>query len=148
MGSRFLTLCGFTVAQLAHLFFITVMGQFVANSNEEIFQRMYDRYTLMFWIIGTLDFKARFNITNMNSQYCLTCRYESEWYNCPLKVQSLYVLVLRKCLNPPAITGGGLIPLNLDSFVQVSSPFLAEHLTLAFRKQFIDSFQVFNNSIH
>ncbi|KAF3423553.1 hypothetical protein E2986_13459 [Frieseomelitta varia] len=43
MGSRFLTLCGFTVGQLVHLFFLTVMGQFVVNSNEEIFQRMYDR---------------------------------------------------------------------------------------------------------
>ncbi|CAD1472126.1 unnamed protein product, partial [Heterotrigona itama] len=84
MGTRFLTLCVFTVVQLVHLFFLSIMGQFVVNSNEEIFQRIN----------------------------------ESQWYNGPLKVQSLYVLVLRKCLNPPMITGGGLIPLNLDSFVQ------------------------------
>ncbi|CAD1480739.1 unnamed protein product, partial [Heterotrigona itama] len=89
MGIRFFTLWGFTVAQLVHLFFLTIMGQFVVNSNEEIFQTIY----------------------------------EAKWYNGSSRMQSLYVLVLRKCLNPPTITGGGLVPLNLDSFVQVGLPF-------------------------
>ncbi|XP_043519873.1 uncharacterized protein LOC122533842 isoform X2 [Frieseomelitta varia] len=88
IGIRFFTLWGFTVAQLVHLFFLTIMGQFMVNSNEEIFQTIY----------------------------------EAKWYNGSSKMQSLFVLVLRKCLNPPAITGGGLVPLNLDTFVQVGLP--------------------------
>ncbi|XP_043519875.1 uncharacterized protein LOC122533844 [Frieseomelitta varia] len=85
VGTRFFTFCGFTVAQLVHLLFLTVMGQFVENSNEEIFQTVY----------------------------------EAKWYNGSSKTQLLYVLVLRKCLNPPILTGGGLVPLNLYSFVQI-----------------------------
>ncbi|XP_043519877.1 odorant receptor 67c-like [Frieseomelitta varia] len=45
--------------------------------------------------------------------------YEAKWYNGASKTQLLYVLVLRKCLNSPALTGEGLIPLNFYSFVQV-----------------------------
>lgn len=47
-------------------------------------------------------------------------RYEACWYNGSSRTQSLYVLVLRKCLSPPKLTGGGLVALNLDSFLQVS----------------------------
>ncbi|KAG6798092.1 odorant receptor Or1-like isoform X1 [Apis mellifera caucasica] len=82
---RFFTFCGYTVAQLTHLFFLTIMGQFLINANDEIFNTIY----------------------------------EAHWYNGSSRTQSLYVLVLRKCLNPPTLTGGGLIVLNLDSFVQI-----------------------------
>lgn len=47
-------------------------------------------------------------------------RCEAHWYNGSSKMQSLYILVLRKCLSPPKLTGGGFVALNLDSFVQVS----------------------------
>ncbi|CAD1469850.1 unnamed protein product, partial [Heterotrigona itama] len=60
----------------------------------------------------------RLVVRDRNGDPVLHVIYESQWYNGPLKVQPLYVMVLRKCLNPPMITGGGLIPLNLDSFVQ------------------------------
>ncbi|KAK1127972.1 hypothetical protein K0M31_003465 [Melipona bicolor] len=86
VGIRFFTFCGFTIAQLVHLLFLTVMGQFVENSNDEIFQTVY----------------------------------EGKWYNGSSKTQLLYILVLRKCLTPPTLTGGGLVSLNLYSFVQVS----------------------------
>ncbi|XP_006608960.1 uncharacterized protein LOC102678144 [Apis dorsata] len=85
MGIRFFTFCAYTVAQLTHLFFLTIMGQFLINANEEIFKTIY----------------------------------EAHWYNGSSKIQSLYVVVLRKCLTSPKLTGGGLIILNLDSFVQI-----------------------------
>ncbi|CAD1481017.1 unnamed protein product, partial [Heterotrigona itama] len=44
--------------------------------------------------------------------------YEAKWYNGLVKSQMLYVLVLRKSLKPSVLTGGGLIPLNLYTFVQ------------------------------
>ncbi|XP_043519868.1 uncharacterized protein LOC122533838 [Frieseomelitta varia] len=40
IGTRYFTFCTFTVAQLIHLLFLTIMGQFVENSNNEIFQRI------------------------------------------------------------------------------------------------------------
>ncbi|XP_043519869.1 uncharacterized protein LOC122533839 [Frieseomelitta varia] len=43
----------------------------------------------------------------------------ANWYNGAPKTQLLYVLVLRKCLNSPVLTGERLIPLNLFSFVQI-----------------------------
>ncbi|XP_043519876.1 odorant receptor 22b-like [Frieseomelitta varia] len=85
MGTKFFTFCVCTVAQLVHLLFLTIMGQSVENSNNEIFQTIY----------------------------------EANWYSGSSRTQLLYVLVLRKCLNPPVLSGGGLIPLNLFSFVQV-----------------------------
>ncbi|XP_016908635.2 uncharacterized protein LOC107995551 isoform X2 [Apis cerana] len=85
IGIRFFTFCAYTVAQLTHLFFLTIMGQFLINANEEIFRTIY----------------------------------EAHWYNGSSRTQSLYVLVLRKCLTFPKLTGGGLITLNLDSFVQI-----------------------------
>lgn len=51
-------------------------------------------------------------------------RCEAHWYNGSSKMQSLYILVLRKCLSPPKLTGGGFVALNLDSFVQVSRSYL------------------------
>ncbi|CAD1469158.1 unnamed protein product, partial [Heterotrigona itama] len=83
-GTRYFTFCTFTVAQLIHLLFLTIMGQFVENSNNEIFQTIY----------------------------------EANWYSGSSRTQLLYVLVLRKCLNPPVLSGGGLVRLNLFSFVQ------------------------------
>ncbi|CAL7951957.1 unnamed protein product [Xylocopa violacea] len=44
---------------------------------------------------------------------------EARWYDGSTKVQALYILLLRKCLSPTKLTGGGLIALNLDSFVQI-----------------------------
>ncbi|CAD1469272.1 unnamed protein product, partial [Heterotrigona itama] len=44
--------------------------------------------------------------------------YEAKWYKGSPKSQMLYVLVLRKSLNPSVLAGGGLIPLNLYTFVQ------------------------------
>ncbi|XP_031370640.1 uncharacterized protein LOC102678280 isoform X2 [Apis dorsata] len=82
---RFFTFCVFTVGQLTHLFFLTIMGQFLINANDEIFKTIY----------------------------------EACWYNGSSRTQSLYVLVLRKCLSPPKLTGGGLVALNLDSFLQI-----------------------------
>ncbi|XP_043519867.1 odorant receptor 67c-like [Frieseomelitta varia] len=85
VGSRYFIFCAFTVSQLVHLLFVMIMGQFMVNSNNEIFRTIY----------------------------------EAKWYNGSSRTQLLYVLVLRKCLNPPVLTGGKLIPLNLYSFVQV-----------------------------
>ncbi|XP_006608958.1 uncharacterized protein LOC102677828 isoform X1 [Apis dorsata] len=85
VGIRFFTFCAYTIAQLIHLFFLTIMGQFLINANEETFKTIY----------------------------------EAHWYNGSSKMQSLYVLVLRKCLSPPKLTGGGFVALNLDSFVQI-----------------------------
>ncbi|XP_016908627.2 uncharacterized protein LOC107995549 [Apis cerana] len=85
IGGRFFTFCIFTIAQLTHLLFLMVMGQFLIDSNEEVFKTIYD----------------------------------ARWYYGSSKTQSLYLLVLRKCLNPPKLTGGGLIALNLDSFIKV-----------------------------
>ncbi|NP_001229917.1 odorant receptor 109 [Apis mellifera] len=85
VGIRFFTFCAYTIAQLIHLFFLTIMGQFLINANEETFKTIY----------------------------------EADWYNGSSKMQSLYVLVLRKCLSPPKLTGGGFVALNLDSFVQI-----------------------------
>ncbi|KAK1127975.1 hypothetical protein K0M31_003468 [Melipona bicolor] len=89
VGSRYFTFCTFTAAQLVHLFFVMIMGQFVINSNDEIFRTIYG----------------------------------AKWYNGSSKTQLLYLLVLRKCLNPPLLTGGKLIPLNLYSFVQCGHAF-------------------------
>ncbi|CAL7951958.1 unnamed protein product [Xylocopa violacea] len=85
MGSTYLTFCAFTVSQLVHLLFLTVMGQFLINSHEATFRKIY----------------------------------EAQWHNGSAKAQALYVLVLRQCLNPQKLTGGGIITLDLNSFVQV-----------------------------
>ncbi|XP_033347285.1 uncharacterized protein LOC117232186 [Bombus vosnesenskii] len=85
IGVRYFTFCAFTISQMTHLLFLTIMGQFLINSNDETFQAI--------------------------------C--EAKWYNGSSKAQSLYLLVLRKCLSPPKLTGGGVISLNLESFVQV-----------------------------
>ncbi|XP_043519871.1 odorant receptor 22a-like [Frieseomelitta varia] len=85
MDTRYFTFCIFTFAQLVHLLFLTIMGQIVENSNNEVSHKIY----------------------------------EANWYTGSSRTQLLYVLVLRKCLNPPALSGGGLVPLNLFSFVQV-----------------------------
>ncbi|XP_003698404.2 uncharacterized protein LOC100866126 [Apis florea] len=85
IGGRFFTFCTFTIGQLTHLLFLMIMGQFLIDSNEEVFKTIYD----------------------------------APWYYGSSKTQSLYLLVLRKCLSPPKLTGGGLIALNLDSFVKV-----------------------------
>lgn len=61
-------------------------------------------------------------------------RYDARWYYGSSKTQSLYLLVLRKCLNPPKLTGGGLIALNLDSFIKVSL-FLQNIRNLSLRKR-------------
>ncbi|XP_076754820.1 uncharacterized protein LOC143425703 [Xylocopa sonorina] len=45
--------------------------------------------------------------------------YEAQWHNGSAKAQALYVLVLRQCLNARKLTGGGMITLDLNSFVQV-----------------------------
>ncbi|CAD1481019.1 unnamed protein product, partial [Heterotrigona itama] len=50
--------------------------------------------------------------------------YEAKWYNGSPKFQMLYVLVLRKCLDPSALTCGGLVSLNLYSYVQIDLPVL------------------------
>ncbi|CAL7951959.1 unnamed protein product [Xylocopa violacea] len=50
--------------------------------------------------------------------------YEAQWHNGSAKAQSLYVLVLRQCLNARKLTGGGMITLDLNSFVQVSHSIL------------------------
>ncbi|CAL7951961.1 unnamed protein product [Xylocopa violacea] len=85
LGSRYLTFCMFIVGQLVHVLFLTIMGQFAIDSNEEVFQKI--------------------------------C--EARWYHGTTKTQTLYLLVLRKCLSPTKLTGGGLIVLNLDSFLQI-----------------------------
>ncbi|XP_026671159.1 odorant receptor 59b-like [Ceratina calcarata] len=56
--------------------------------------------------------------------------YEAYWYNAPANTQALYILVLRKCLKPPQLTGGGMIPLNLDSFVQILKASLSYYTVL------------------
>lgn len=40
IGGRFFTFCTFTIAQLTHLLFLMVMGQFLIDSNEEVFKTM------------------------------------------------------------------------------------------------------------
>ncbi|XP_076686981.1 uncharacterized protein LOC143378842 [Andrena cerasifolii] len=45
--------------------------------------------------------------------------YEAMWYEQSPKAQALYVLALRRCLTPPVLTAGGLIPLNLNSFAEI-----------------------------
>ncbi|XP_026671151.1 odorant receptor 13a-like [Ceratina calcarata] len=45
--------------------------------------------------------------------------YNAEWYESDKKVQSLLVLAIRSCLNPPKLTAGGLIVLNLQSFSEI-----------------------------
>ncbi|PBC34844.1 Odorant receptor 83b [Apis cerana cerana] len=105
IGIRFFTFCAYTVAQLTHLFFLTIMGQFLINANEEIFRTIY----------------------------------EAHWYNGSSRTQSLYVLVLRKCLTFPKLTGGGLITLNLDSFVQLVGVWPYQQRFIKFCIRFITS---------
>ncbi|XP_053989699.1 uncharacterized protein LOC128882153 [Hylaeus volcanicus] len=45
--------------------------------------------------------------------------WESLWYNGSCKIQALYVLILRRSLIPPQFTIGGLISMNLRSFVEI-----------------------------
>ncbi|CAL7951962.1 unnamed protein product [Xylocopa violacea] len=45
--------------------------------------------------------------------------YEAFWYNGDVKVQALFLLVMRRNLTPPLLTAGGLIQLNLDSFAEI-----------------------------
>ncbi|KAK1127971.1 hypothetical protein K0M31_003464 [Melipona bicolor] len=75
-------------------------------------------------------YDEKYNDALMHEAYAKVCRsieghkraveYEANWYSGSSRTQLLYVLVLRKCLNPPVLSGGGLVPLNLFSFVQVS----------------------------
>ncbi|KAF3423557.1 hypothetical protein E2986_13452 [Frieseomelitta varia] len=103
MDTRYFTFCIFTFAQLVHLLFLTIMGQIVENSNNEV------SHKIIFSILVRL--KQDVGIHSKT--------YEANWYTGSSRTQLLYVLVLRKCLNPPALSGGGLVPLNLFSFVQV-----------------------------
>ncbi|XP_076754819.1 uncharacterized protein LOC143425702 [Xylocopa sonorina] len=44
---------------------------------------------------------------------------EALWYNSTTETQALYMLVLRGGLNPPLLSAGGLIMLNLKSFSEI-----------------------------
>ncbi|XP_071875291.1 uncharacterized protein [Bombus fervidus] len=45
--------------------------------------------------------------------------YEASWYNANPKTQALYILALRRSLTPHYLTAGGLIELNMRSFLEV-----------------------------
>ncbi|XP_016908637.2 odorant receptor 22c-like [Apis cerana] len=45
--------------------------------------------------------------------------YEPYWYNMQYKIQAMFVLILRRNLNPPLLTAGGLMQLNLNTFAEV-----------------------------
>ncbi|CAL7941778.1 unnamed protein product [Xylocopa violacea] len=57
-------------------------------------------------------------ITNTTDEIYNTI-YEALWYESNTKSQMMYVLVLRRSLTPPRLTAGGLINLNLQSFMEV-----------------------------
>ncbi|XP_076240847.1 uncharacterized protein LOC143183227 [Calliopsis andreniformis] len=93
ISMMYFTFSMFLVGQLVHVFFVTVMGQLLINSNNETFNKIY----------GSL------------------------WYQSSLKTQDiriLYTMVLHKCLFSPALKGGGVIDLNLVTFLQASHFFL------------------------
>ncbi|XP_017753408.1 PREDICTED: odorant receptor 13a-like [Eufriesea mexicana] len=84
-GPRFFIYCICIMGQMIHLLFLTILGQFVINTNDETFLTI-----------------------------CENC-----WYKGVPRTRLLYVLVLRKCLDPPILTGGKMVYLNLETFVQV-----------------------------
>ncbi|XP_076386268.1 uncharacterized protein LOC105662692 isoform X3 [Megachile rotundata] len=45
--------------------------------------------------------------------------YEGQWYNSVPKTQELFILALRTAMNPPQITAGGVIAMNLQTFAEV-----------------------------
>ncbi|XP_060833024.1 uncharacterized protein LOC132916751 isoform X1 [Bombus pascuorum] len=45
--------------------------------------------------------------------------YDALWYNSNNKTKLLFVLALRNCLNPPTLSAGGLIILNMKSFSEI-----------------------------
>lgn len=49
----------------------------------------------------------------------MTYRYEASWYDISPKIQALYILALRRSLTPPRLTAGGLIELNMQTFLEV-----------------------------
>ncbi|XP_076686740.1 uncharacterized protein LOC143378705 [Andrena cerasifolii] len=75
----------FVAVQIIHILFLTIQGQFVINSHDQVYHMIY----------------------------------EALWYEQPPRIQALYVLALRRCLTPPMLTAGGLIPLNLNSFAEI-----------------------------
>ncbi|CAK9831663.1 hypothetical protein ANTRET_LOCUS8616 [Anthophora retusa] len=75
----------FLVAQLFHMLFLVIQGQFVLDSYDNLYNTIY----------------------------------ESTWYNSSPETQALYVLTLRSSLNPPLLTAGGFITLNLKTFAEI-----------------------------
>ncbi|XP_076754821.1 uncharacterized protein LOC143425704 [Xylocopa sonorina] len=67
--------------------------------------------------IFVLTVQGQFVINALQEVYYAIC--ESAWYKCSPKTQALYVLILRSCLNPPLLTAGGMITLNLRSFAEI-----------------------------
>ncbi|CAL7951955.1 unnamed protein product [Xylocopa violacea] len=67
--------------------------------------------------IFVLTVQGQFVINSLHEVYNAIC--ESAWYKCSPKTQALYVLSLRSCLNPPLLTAGGMITLNLRSFAEI-----------------------------
>ncbi|CAK9815805.1 hypothetical protein ANTQUA_LOCUS8615 [Anthophora quadrimaculata] len=64
-----------------------------------------------------LSVQGQFVINGFNDLYY--SMYESLWYNSTPKTQALYILALRSCLNPPLLTAGGMMTLNLRSFAEI-----------------------------
>ncbi|XP_017797021.1 PREDICTED: putative odorant receptor 83c [Habropoda laboriosa] len=77
--------CTFFTAQLLHMLFLVVQGQFVLDAYDDVYNTIY----------------------------------ESTWYNSSCKTQALYILALRSSLNPPLLTAGGFITLNLKTFSEI-----------------------------
>ncbi|XP_017883644.1 odorant receptor 43a-like [Ceratina calcarata] len=79
--------------------------------------------TYVIFVIGELihvlflTIMGQFTSDRSDEVFQKTC--EAQWYNGSVRTQALYVLVLRKNLNPQKLTGGGLFPLNLDIFIQI-----------------------------
>ncbi|XP_076624623.1 uncharacterized protein LOC143343530 [Colletes latitarsis] len=89
MTLQYLTFCIFMVAQVIHVLFFCLMGQWITDATEESYDKIYESY----------------------------------WHNGSTRTQLLYIMVLRRSLMPPGIKAGGLLLMNLNTFVQVNSLF-------------------------
>ncbi|XP_043251061.1 uncharacterized protein LOC122396588 [Colletes gigas] len=85
MTLQYFTFCVFMVAQVIHVLFFCLMGQWITDATEESYDKIYESY----------------------------------WHNGSTRTQLLYIMVLRRSLMPPGIKAGGLLLMNLNTFVQL-----------------------------
>ncbi|XP_076386272.1 odorant receptor Or1-like [Megachile rotundata] len=84
-SAQFYTYAIYAFAELGHLFFLTLQGQFVNNITDSFYDEVY----------------------------------AGQWYNSVPKTQALFILALRAAIDPPEITAGGFITINLQTFAEV-----------------------------